>query len=870
MYAFERKNVLLKFILTTFVLFSSVLFAVNIPSYATNTYVDKVYTDKSRYDPGNTATISVDISNTSGVTWSGTLYLLITHNESTAYTTSTSVTLTNGQHATRTFSWTTPVTDYQGYMVKAYTSSSDYQTGAIDVSSNWTKYPRYGYIPDFDSTITQNDIDTQINALTQDYYINSYQFYDWMWRHEVPIKRTDGINIDSSWTDLFDRTIVWDTVQNYITAVQGKNSKAMAYMMSYAAREGYDGYGVSPTWGMFQDTAHASQLNIPFGNGKYLWLFAPSNSSWQNFIGAAYEDCIDAGGFDGIQMDQIGERSPVYDYNGSSYDLQNSFSSLVNAVKSRLYNNNPARSYVDFNIVNGAVDGWAVNDVASNANTDFNFSELWNLSSNYNDVRNYVEQVRNKSGRKAMVLAAYMNYYENLGTRYEAENATYYGVDFANNHPGYSGTGFLQNFAQVGDYVQFSINASESMTHSLVFQYGDNSDNATRTVYIDGVNTGKVHFYPQGTWDAFVYDAYINTYLTAGSHTVKISYDSDDTGAINLDCLSLGQFNEASIRLADAAFAASGATHLELGAGLDDVTMLPHEYYPNMSKVMSGSTKTAMKSYYKFMTAYENLLFDSNLNYCDQGNQYISISDQSISGSGNSGAIWHISRMSTDYDILHLINLKNENDSQWRNSTNTPAALSNLTVKYYMASNASISGVYIASPDFNNGTSQSLSYSTGTDSVGFYVSFTVPGLQYWDMVYVKRTIPAPAYNRYEAETAIKTNVTTNTNHTGYTGTGFVDGFAEQGDEVTFQVNVSSAGNHSLVFRYANNTGYTSTRHIYVDGAYAGTVNMPNLANWDTWSTASVSVNVTSGIHTVCMYYDSSDAYAINLDNVVVN
>lgn len=838
--------------------------------YAASTYVNKIYTDKSRYNPSNNVTIYADLSNTSGSSYTGTLYMQITHNETTVYTSSQSITLSNGQSATKNFQWTAPSTDFRGYMVKVYTSGEDYKTGAIDVSSNWSKFPRYGYIPNFDSNITQTDVTNQINTLSRDYNVNAFQFYDWMWRHEVPIKKTDGVNPDSSWTDLFNRNISWNTIQNYINAVHNNNGKAMAYMMSYAAREGYSNYGVDPSWGLFQDTSHQSQLNVNFNNGKYLWLCAPTNTYWQNYLGNAYKDVINTAGFDGIQMDQMGQRDGIYDYNGNSYNLGTSFSSLVNSIKTQLQNNDPIKNYVDFNIVDGTVNGWALDDVSKNANTDFNFSEIWWKSNNYNDIRNYVEQLRNNGNKKAAVLAAYMNYNENLGPRYEAESASYYGVDVETNHPGYSGTGFLQNFAQQGDYVQFTVNADETMTYPLVFQYGDNSDNATRTIYIDGNKVGQVQFHPQGTWDKFVYDAYLNTKLTKGSHTIKVSYDSNDTGALNLDSLTLGEFDENSIRLADAIFQASGATHIELGAGLDDAIMLPHEYYPNTSKIMTGSLKNAMKQNYKFITAYENLLFDPSINYGDQGNQYININGENISGNGAKGSIWHMTRTTNDYNILHLINLSNETDSQWRNSTNAPTVKNNLSVKYYLPTDAAVSGVYLASPDLNEGISSQLSYTTGVDSTGRYVSFTVPTLNYWDMIYIKRTLNTPSNNQYEAENSIKTNVATNTNHTGYTGTGFVDCFAEKGDELTFQVNVSSAGNHALNFRYANNAGTEATRHVYIDGTYVGVVHMPNLANWDTWSTASINVNLTAGVHTICMYYDSSDSNGINLDNLTVN
>jgi len=81
---------------------------------------------------------------------------------------------------------------------------------------------------------------------------------------------------------------------------------------------------------------------------------------------------------------------------------------------------------------------------------------------------------------------------------------------------------------------------------------------------------------------------------------------------------------------------------------------------------------------------------------------------------------------------------------------------------------------------------QQLSFTTGTDSKGKYVLFTMPSLQYWDMVYMKRAFTTPANDIYEAEGRVKVDVGTSTNHTGYFGSGFVDAF-EATDGLTFTV-----------------------------------------------------------------------------------
>jgi hypothetical protein len=48
-----------------------------------------------------------------------------------------------------------------------------------------------------------------------------------------------------------------------------------------------------------------------------------------------------------------------------------------------------------------------------------------------------------------------------------------------------------------------------------------------------------------------------------------------------------------------------------------------------------------------------------------------------------------------------------------------------------------IAQVEWASPDTDNGASHHLAFTRGTDSQGPYVQFTVPRLDYWDMVYFK-------------------------------------------------------------------------------------------------------------------------------------
>jgi len=121
---------------------------------------------------------------------------------------------------------------------------------------------------------------------------------------------------------------------------------------------------------------------------------------------------------------------------------------------------------------------------------------------------------------------------------------------------------------------------------------------------------------------------------------------------------------------------------------------------------------------------------------------------------------------------------------------------------------------------------------------------------------------------YEAEFATLYNTTTNTNHAGYTGTGFVDGFEAAGDYIEFDVYASAAGTYTLDLRYSSGGGNAS-RAVYVNGVKAADVSLPATANWDTWNTASLNVALAAGHNAIKVQYDSGNTHGINLDHIGV-
>src|SRR5207249_3670540 len=108
-----------------------------------------------------------------------------------------------------------------------------------------------------------------------------------------------------------------------------------------------------------------------------------------------------------------------------------------------------------------------------------------------------------------------------------------------------------------------------------------------------------------------------------------------------------------------------------------------------------------------------------------------------LSRDGSSGSIWTVSKVWRDeYDTLSLMNLYGVDD-QWRNTSSNPTPQSNIQIKYYVDKKAN--RVLLATPDDALGRPVELPFTDGKDDTGYFVTFTVPSLKFWDLVIIDKT-----------------------------------------------------------------------------------------------------------------------------------
>ncbi len=347
-------------------------------------------TDKAAYKPGETVLFSLEtVSLPSGAK--------VRYKYSGNVTETTELTATNWQ-------WTPPSTDFRGYMAEVYSVVNGVErihaTTGIDVSSDWTKFPRYGFLTDF-GNLSQERIDEVLDQLTK-YHINGLQYYDWLGKHHQPLTMNGDVPA-TSWREISNKEVYFTTVDKYIKSGHKRNMRSMFYNLIYGAWENAENDGVKKEWYIFNDNTHINRdyhpLSSPFLSNIY--LLDPSNAEWQDYAIKETKKIYQFLDFDGFHMDQLGNRGTRYTYRGDFLNLANTYQPFIEAVQGAI----PGK----VNVLN-AVSQYGQQGIAA-APSSFLYTEVWGPYDSYNDLATIIKQNNVLSNhQKNTVLAAYMNY----------------------------------------------------------------------------------------------------------------------------------------------------------------------------------------------------------------------------------------------------------------------------------------------------------------------------------------------------------------------------------------------------------------------------------------------------------------------------
>ncbi|MFO7673184.1 MAG: glycoside hydrolase family 66 protein [Lutibacter sp.] len=301
--------------------------------------------------------------------------------------------------------WTPPSDDFKGYLVELFqmVDGKEVVVGsvAVDVSSDWTKFPRYGFLSKF-NVISDSQINQVIDNL-KDYHINGLQYYDWHNKHHFPLKM-NGNTPASDWLDIAKRETSFSTVEKYITASKSKNIASMSYNLMFGAWEDFASDGVSREWMLFNDSNHQNINKHALDDNWALsdiLVLNPANTSWQDYIFNKTQSIYDHLDFDGWHLDQLGNRGTVYDYDGKIVALDQTYGPFLRNLK---------QTFPNKKMVLNAVNQYGQSQILNEA-VDFAYTEVWEGNEGFADLAAIIKRNNTLSNNtKNTVLAAYMNY----------------------------------------------------------------------------------------------------------------------------------------------------------------------------------------------------------------------------------------------------------------------------------------------------------------------------------------------------------------------------------------------------------------------------------------------------------------------------
>lgn len=563
----------------------------------------RVTTNQAMYQPGSQIVCHIDSLQPETIA----LQLKLLHLNQVVFEKTVCTDLTN-------ISFALPNQDQVGYLLVIEGLDSqgkvrDTSMTGIDCSSSWVKFPRYGYLWDYEEYA---DTVGKVKELCR-YHINGLQFYDWQYRHHMPISPDR-----KKWRDWSGREVSGETIKKYLNGAHEHGMVCLAYNMIYAGNLSYlaDGSGVDTAWRLVKANGEdfTCEMDANCGPVGILQYFNPLNPGWQQYIFSRELEVFSSFAFDGWHGDTIGEMGVMltpegeplgYDDDGKPiWQVKDTYTRFLNLVKEAI-----GAKYLVFNPV-GAQGIENVNV----SKADVLYTEFWPWDCDdrglpYNDyysIHRAILQAAEQSGGKSLVVAGYINY----------------------KNP----------------------------------------------------------------------------------------------------CAS---FNIPAVLLMDSVVFASGGARIELGNGGG---MLSNEYFPDDNrKVMNAKLCASIQRMYDFIVAYENLLRDGQRPV----DRVVNIEKTPVSINGQSDTVWCFAKADGMREIYHFINLIGT-DSGWQDKDQTkkvPKYQKNLKVTIHTSFPAK--EVSFASPDADDLTIQTLFFETGTDDQGDYLTFTLPKLVYWDMIFLR-------------------------------------------------------------------------------------------------------------------------------------
>lgn len=387
--------------------------------------ISDVYTNKARYAPNEQVVVFVVLRNNDANDRASRFTVTLTFwhlGERVGDAVSKEVNVSGPQPVQVAIGWRPPDLDFRGYFVQVclIAKGGDVvarsQT-AVDVSSDWTRFPRYGYLAHYSKAegAVPSDWIVELNK----FHIDGLEYYDFENRHEQPLAGS----VDHPapfWKDIAGREVDRTIVDEFLANARQYNMMSMAYNTSYCAYADAfaNGSRVNLRWATWSTPVGPRTLQTAMSldlKGGEEWkthrlIYMNQNSTeWQHYLFDQMADLFQIYPFDGWHIDTFGTRG-AYSYDGSYVNFIGGLRPFVDRAKKAL----------DKRVIVNTVNTWGEDEVAV-SNAEFVYSELWEDHETYADILAAAAQVHVANPREGLVFAAYLQRQEEDETSTESK-----------------------------------------------------------------------------------------------------------------------------------------------------------------------------------------------------------------------------------------------------------------------------------------------------------------------------------------------------------------------------------------------------------------------------------------------------------------
>jgi hypothetical protein len=470
-------------------------------------------------------------------------------------------------------------------------------------------------------------------------------------------------------------------------------------------------------------------------------------------------------------------------------------------------------------------------------------------------------------------------------TKYEAENASLSGTAKINtNHTGFSGTGFVDGFwNSTTAKASFTVYTGAIGNYSVKLRYSAGNGTSSNTgFYVNGVKIKNLTCPSTGNWNTWANVSEI-VELQGGFNTIEYKSESSGSYPINLDFIELTDMSPHTIyavAMSNGSITPSGDVEVPNG-GSQTFTITPDPYYQidevlidnvDQGNISSYTFNNVIQGGHAIVATFEPMTKYEAENAILSGSASPNTNHTGFSGTGFVEGFWNSS------DAMVLFNVNSNGGGSYA-----------LKLRYSAGNGTSTNvGLYVDGVKIKNLTcpgtgnwntwadiSEIVQLTYDDDGVHqiWYKAETSSGnpinLDYLSFDYMGQFVYEAEYGSYGGTAHV------NSNHSGYSGTGFVDGFFESTTAVSsFYVNVVFGGTYEVKLRYSAGNGTSTNMGLYVDGVKIKNITCPGTASWDTWAEMTETVTLSAYAYPVGSGHieykaETSSGNCINLDKITL-